>query len=75
MRRSLKTFGLVLAPALAAAGPLVAQAEELGRQSLGRPYWHVFLAYAIAWVLVFGWVVAIARRLGRVERALRNRED
>lgn len=33
-----------------------------------RPYWHVFIAYAIAWALVMGWAVSIARRIGRVER-------
>jgi len=62
---------LVMAP-LAAAGPLAAHAEALGRQTLGRPYWHVFLAYAIGWALILGWVVSIARRLGRVERRLQD---
>ena len=62
---------LVLAP-LAAAGPLAAQAEALGRQTLGRPYWHVFISYAIGWALILGWVVSIARRLGRVEKSLQN---
>lgn len=62
---------LVVAP-LVAAGPLAAQAEELGRQTLGRPYWHVFLSYAIGWALILGWVVAIARRLGRLEKSLQN---
>lgn len=50
-----------------------AQAEALGQQRLGRAYWHVFLAYAIGWVLILGWVVSIARRLGRVESRL-NRD-
>jgi CcmD family protein len=50
-----------------------AQAEALGQQRLGRAYWHVFLAYAIGWVLILGWVVSIARRLGRVEARL-NRD-
>ena len=77
MRRSFKIFGLVLlAAALVplAAGPLGAQAENLGQQGLGRAYWHVFLAYAIAWVFIFGWIVSIARRLGRLERSLQNRD-
>jgi CcmD family protein len=55
---------------LAAPTGLAAQATELGRQTLGRPYWHVFIAYALAWVLIGGWVVSIARRLARVERRL-----
>jgi CcmD family protein len=32
----------------------------------------MFIAYFIAWALVLGWVVSIARRLGRVEKALRR---
>lgn len=74
-RRSLKPVfvavlaALVLAPL---AAPLAAQAEALGRQTLGRPYWHVFLAYAIGWALILGWVISIARRLGRVEKRLQD---
>ncbi len=33
-------------------------------------FWHVFLAYALAWILVFGWAVATFRRLGQVVRRL-----
>lgn len=61
------TLALVL-PAGAAAwqmGP-----EGLSGQTLGRGYLHVFLAYALAWALVLGWVVSIARRLARVEHRL-----
>lgn len=47
-----------------------AQAEQLGRQTLGRPYAFVFAAYAIAVVLIGGWVISIARRLRQVERQL-----
>ena len=35
-----------------------------------RPYWHVFIAYAIAVVFVMGWVISIARRLAALERRL-----
>jgi CcmD family protein len=42
----------------------------LGLQTLGRAYWHVFAAYAILWLLVFGWVISIVRRLRRVEERL-----
>lgn len=58
-------LGLVV-PAAASAQA----AGELGRQTLGRPYWHVFLAYALAWLLIGGWVISIARRLARVEKRL-----
>jgi CcmD family protein len=45
------------------------QAGAMGQQSL-RPYWHVFIAYAIAVVFILGWVVSIARRLSALERRL-----
>jgi CcmD family protein len=71
----MKLFGstmVAIVTLAAAAAPLVAQAEELGQQTLGRAYWHVFLAYAIAWIFIFGWIISIARRLGRVEKSLGN---
>jgi hypothetical protein len=67
----LGSFGLLLAGVF----PLVAQAETLRNQTLGRPYWHVFLAYAITLVLILGWVVSIARRLRRVETRLQSDRD
>lgn len=53
------------------AGPHAAdaQARELASQSL-RPYGHVFVAYALAWAVVLGWVVSLARRWGRVQEEL-----
>lgn len=66
---------LVWTSALAVASPVAAQAEQLREQTLGRPYWHVFLAYAITLLLVLGWVVSIARRLRRVEDRLQNDTD
>lgn len=49
---------------------LLAQNQDLGAQRLGRPYLFVFLAYALGWGLIFGWIVSIARRLRGVERKL-----
>lgn len=54
--------------------PLLAQdggvlGTGLGGQSL-RPYRFVFYAYAIAWLFVLGWVVAVARRMARLSRRL-----
>jgi len=40
-----------------------------------RPYFHVFVAYAIAWGLVLAWLITIARRLGRVEQRLARQAD
>ena len=66
-------LALVLGVLLLQASPLWAQAgTDLGRQTLGRGYWHVFAAYAIVWLLVLGWVISIVRRLRRVEDRLGN---
>ena len=43
--------------------------SQMAGQSL-RQYWHVFIAYAIAIVMVLGWVVSIAGRLARIEAEL-----
>lgn len=45
-----------------------------------RPYAHIFLAYAAAWILILSWVWRISRRLKRlgsstVEGAERAAED
>jgi CcmD family protein len=55
---------VVLATTLITAFPVGAQqgASALAGQSL-RPYHFVFLAYALAWILVFGWVISIGRRI------------
>ena len=70
-RRGLALLALLalVLPVLAGAVPVQTDAATLGAQNL-RPYWHVFVAYTIAWVLVFGWLVSVARRLTRIERKL-----
>ncbi len=45
---------------------------QLATQGLGRPYWHVFIAYAIAIGIVFFWVVSIGRRLSQIEKKIGN---
>ena len=62
---------LLLLGALEPLAALAAQvgAEALGRQSL-RPYWHVFIAYAVVWLVVMGWMGSIARRLSALERQI-----
>jgi len=75
----LKTTLLAAFPVLllAASAPVLAAQEiqglpqpgALATQSL-RPYWHVFIAYTIAIVLVLGWVISIGRRLRDVEERL-----
>jgi CcmD family protein len=67
------TTVFVLGVLLLRPGPVWAQAgTALGSQTLGRGYWHVFAAYAVVWILVFGWVISIVRRLRRVEERLGN---
>ena len=64
---TLALLALCSVPAWAQEGAL--PSADLARQSL-RPYWHVFIAYAIAIVLVSAWVVSISRRLRDVEERL-----
>lgn len=61
----------LIAMCLVGAVPLVAQqtASALSGQSL-RPYHFVFLAFALAWILVLGWVVSIGRRVSRLAERL-----
>ena len=68
--RSFVRLASVLLLTFGVAMPVLGQATELGRQTLGRPYWHFFAAYAIVVVMLAGWVVSIGRRLKVVERRL-----
>lgn len=38
-----------------------------------RDYTHVFVAFAVAWILLFGYVVSLGRRWSAVERELAAR--
>lgn len=72
--RQIHGWALAVIFALVTASPAVAQEGAfpgggLAEQSL-RPYAFVFIAYAVLWVFVFGWLVAVARRLARLERRL-----
>ncbi len=72
IRRTLASclFGLALVALAGAWDGLAAQNANLGAQRLGRPYLFVFLAYAIGWGLILGWIVSIARRLRSLERRI-----
>jgi len=37
-----------------------------------RDHWHVFVAFSLAWLLLFGYVVSVGRRFARVEEELRR---
>ena len=60
-------FALAALPVFAA--DLFAQ-SALAQQQLGRPYWHVFIAYALLWIILGGWLFHIVRRLKQVEERL-----
>lgn len=79
MSRALKilsrlAFTMILAVfAILHAAPAAAQmpGTDIGAQNL-QPYHFLFIAYALIWLLVFGWVVSIARRLARLEKRLQD---
>lgn len=61
------------APAVAApAGDFASLPERAAPPRTLRDYWHVFIAFALAWVLLFGYVVSLGRRFARVEDGLRR---
>lgn len=66
IRRLLPAVALLFT---AAAVSAQAPSGEFARQSL-RPYWHVFIAYTIAILLVAIWAGSIAKRLSDVESRL-----
>jgi CcmD family protein len=61
---------LALVASALMAGPAWAQAPEASPLEM-RHFWHVFIAYALAWVLIGGWLFTIVRRLRKVEERLR----
>lgn len=44
--------------------------DPLPAPRLERAYWHVFLAFGIAWALILGYAVLLNRRVGTAERDL-----
>lgn len=59
-------------------------AQEAGTQGAGglpersapprtlRAHWHVYIAFAITWALLFGFVLSLGRRFGRLEDEIRR---
>lgn len=62
---------VLLLAVLVLVAPVAGQTPEpgLGSQSM-RPFRFVFIAYALAWILIGGWVLSVGRRLARLERRL-----
>jgi len=69
-------FRRVAPPLVAAIGvalfllPLGLEGQAAASAPRMRDFWHVFIAYGIAWAILFGWVFAIFRRLGRIKSKL-----
>jgi len=75
----LRILAIAAAALLAISAP--AGAQDAGSASSGLPtvasqprtlraYTHVFAAFGIAWVLLFGYTVSVGRRFGRLEEEL-----
>ncbi|HSU17436.1 CcmD family protein [Longimicrobium sp.] len=45
-----------------------ALSAEAGPPRTLRAYWHVFIAFALAWLLVFGYAISLGRRFRAIER-------
>jgi CcmD family protein len=62
---------VVSLPGAASAQGGLPDPQALASQNL-RGYTHMFVAYTIAWLLIAGWLVSIARRLARLEKVLKD---
>lgn len=57
--------------ALLAPEPILAQASA---SDPFRPYLHVFIAYALGWLLVAAWILRIGQKLGALSREIEVEE-
>ena len=62
----------VAQPAPQEAGAGTALPERAAPPRTMRAYWHVFAAFAVAWILLFGYALAIGRRFARLEDEVRR---
>lgn len=49
----------------------VAAARPMAPRSM-RPYWHVFIAFGLAWTLLLGYGISLRGRFSRLEEAVRR---
>jgi len=61
-----KSRALLLALGMLGSLALPALAQASGPPPSMRAFTHVFIAYAVAWILLLFWVVRIASRLRRL---------
>jgi CcmD family protein len=68
------------AVAPAAQSPGLAGAEAGTLAERGQPprtmraYWHVFIAFAVTWLLLFGYAISLGRRWARLEHEILARQ-
>lgn len=66
------TYTTAQSPAsMGAAAPAALPQREQAPRTL-RAYRHVFIAFAVTWVLLFGYVISLGWRWARLERDLSN---
>ncbi|MDR0788266.1 MAG: CcmD family protein [Gemmatimonadota bacterium] len=49
--------------------------ERTAPARMTRAYWHVFIAFSIAWMLLFGYVLLIGKRFGALEEEAQRLRD
>lgn len=49
-----------------------AQVTQAGPPRTLRAYWHVFIAFAVTWLLLFGYALSLGRRWAALERQLQQ---
>lgn len=64
-----RSAGEDVRPAGSQDGFRAAQAQQAADRTM-RGYWHLFIAFAVTWLLLFGYTLTLGRRFGRLEREL-----
>lgn len=54
----------------ATQSPVGALPQRTPAERTMRGYWHLFIAFAVTWLLLFGYVISLGRRFGSLERQL-----
>ncbi|MEX2581658.1 MAG: CcmD family protein [Gemmatimonadota bacterium] len=65
-----QAMGVALQAAPAQTGSPLPQQNATARTM--RAYWHVFIAFAVVWLLLFGYALTVGRRFGQLEEEVRR---
>jgi len=52
--------------------PATGLPERTAQARTMRAYWHVFIAFAATWLLLFGYALTVGRRFGRLEQEVQR---